>query len=129
MRAIIVTGGKQFAVAPEDTIRVPTLTGEAGETVTFDRVLYVSDPAAEDGGVKVGAPAVDGATVTGEIVKHGRAKKIIVFKFKRRKRYRKTQGHRQNFTEVRITDVSVPAEKKKRSRREPAAGEDSSDGA
>ena len=105
MRAIIETGGKQFRVAPEDTIRVPSMDGEPGDKVTFDRVLYV----AGDEGVRLGAPEVPGASVAGEIVKHGRGKKIIVFKFKRRKRYRRTQGHRQGFTEIRITDVSAPA--------------------
>lgn len=105
MRAIIETGGKQFHVAPDDTIRVPSLRGEPGESVTFDRVLY----AAKDGDVRFGTPRVEGAQVTAEIVKHGRGKKIIVFKFKRRKRYRRKQGHRQNFTELRITDVSVVA--------------------
>ena len=103
MRAIIETGGKQFRVAPEETIRVPSMDGEPGDKVTFDRVLYVAD----DDGVHLGAPEVSGASVAGEIVKHGRGKKIIVFKFKRRKRYRRTQGHRQGFTEVRITGVSV----------------------
>lgn len=103
MRAIIETGGKQFHVAPDDTIRVPSLHGEPGESVTFDRVLY----AAEDGDVRFGTPRIEGAQVTAEIVKHGRAKKITVFKFKRRKRYKRKQGHRQNFTELRITDVSM----------------------
>lgn len=103
MRAIIETGGKQFHVAPDDTIRVPSLHGEPGDSVTFDRVLYT----AEDGDVRLGAPRVDGARVTAEIVKHGRGKKITVFKFKRRKRYKRKQGHRQNFTELRITGVSI----------------------
>lgn len=107
MRAIIETGGKQFHVAPDDTIRVPSLHGEPGESVTFDRVLY----AAEDGDVRFGTPQVEGAQVTAEIVKHGRGKKITVFKFKRRKRYKRKQGHRQNFTELRITDVSIGASK------------------
>lgn len=102
MRAIIETGGKQFAVAPEDTIRVPTIEARPGDEVRFDRVLYVSD---ED--VHVGSPVVEGATVTAEIVKHGRGKKITVFKYKRRKRYRRKQGHRQDFTELRITGISV----------------------
>lgn len=103
MRAIIETGGKQFRVAPEETIRVPSLKGEPGDSVTFDRVLY----AADEDGVRLGAPAIDGASVTGEIVKQGRGPKIKVFKFKRRKRYKRTQGHRQGFTEIKITDVSA----------------------
>lgn len=103
MRAIIETGGKQFTVAPEKTIRVPSLAGEPGDEITFDRVLY----AADEDAVHVGSPTVDGATVKAEIVKHGRGKKITVFKMKRRKRYRRKQGHRQNFTELRITGVSL----------------------
>lgn len=103
MRAIIETGGKQFTVAPEKTIRVPSIEGEPGDEITFDRVLY----AADEGDVHIGSPVVDGATVKAEIVKHGRGKKITVFKMKRRKRYRRKQGHRQNFTELRITGVSL----------------------
>lgn len=103
MRAIIETGGKQFTVAPEKTIRVPSIDGEPGDEITFDRVLY----AADEDDVHIGSPVVDGATVKAEIVKHGRGKKITVFKMKRRKRYRRKQGHRQNFTELRITGVSL----------------------
>lgn len=103
MRAIIETGGKQFSVSPEDRLRVPSLEGRPGDEVTFDRVLY----AAADDDVQVGAPTVDGATVTAEIVRHGRGEKITVFRMKRRKRYRRKTGHRQNFTELRITGISV----------------------
>jgi large subunit ribosomal protein L21 len=110
MRAIIETGGKQFTVAPDKTIRVPTLAGEPGDEVTFDRVLYVAgDGGDEEGesGVQIGAPFVQGGRVTAEIVRHGRAKKIIVFKYKRRKRYSRKKGHRQNFTELRVTDIAI----------------------
>lgn len=103
MRAIIETGGKQFTVAPDKRIRVPSLAGEPGDRVTFDRVLY----AADDDGVRVGTPSVSGATVTAEIVKHGRGEKIVVYKMKRRKRYRRKQGHRQGFTELKILEVDV----------------------
>ncbi len=103
MRAIIETGGKQFTVAPNKRIRVPSLTGQPGDTVTFDRVLY----AAGDGESHVGTPVVEGARVTGEILGHGRGKKIIVFKYKRRKRYSRKKGHRQNYTELRVTDVAI----------------------
>lgn len=103
MRAIIETGGKQFAVAPEKKIRVPSLAGEPGETVTLDRVLY----AAGDEEVWVGSPHVEGGRVTAEIVRHGRGKKITVFKYKRRKRYSRKKGHRQNYTELRVTDIAV----------------------
>lgn len=107
MRAIIQTGGKQFTVAPSKTIRVPTLAGEPGDTITFERVLYVNPESGDADDVQLGAPGVAGATVTGEIVKHGRGKKIVVFKYKKRKRYSRKTGHRQNFTELKITGISV----------------------
>ena len=103
MHAIIETGGKQFRVAPDATVRVPSLSGEPGDTVTFDRVLYAKDGS----DVHVGTPVVKGATVTAEIVKHGRGRKIIVYKYKRRKRFRRKQGHRQGFTELRVTALAV----------------------
>jgi large subunit ribosomal protein L21 len=103
MRAIIETGGKQFAVAPNQTIRVPSLAGAPGDKVTFERVLY----AAGSDAVHVGAPHVKGASVTAEIVKHGRGKKIVVFKYKKRKRYSRKKGHRQGFTELRVMGVDV----------------------
>ncbi len=115
MRAIIETGGKQFAVAPNKRIRVPSLAGEPGDTVTFDKVLY----AADGGGAHVGTPIVEGARVTAEIVTHGRGKKIVVFKYKRRKRYSRKKGHRQNFTELRVTDVSVGASRRRETRTQP----------
>jgi large subunit ribosomal protein L21 len=108
MRAIIETGGKQFAVAPNQTIRVPSMTGDPGDKVTFERVLY----AAGSDAVHVGSPHVDGASVTAEIVKHGRGKKITVFKYKRRKRYSRKKGHRQNFTELRVTGVNVDSKRR-----------------
>jgi large subunit ribosomal protein L21 len=103
MYAVIKTGGKQFRAEPGKRIRVPSLEAEAGETVTFDQVLLASD--GDD--VKVGAPSVDGASVTAEVLMHGRDKKVIVFKRKRRKGYRKKAGHRQGFTEIRIDEVKV----------------------
>lgn len=108
MRAIIETGGKQFAVAPNQTIRVPSMKGEPGDKVTFDRVLY----AAGGDGVHLGAPHVAGASVSAEIVKQGRGPKITVFKYKRRKRYSRKKGHRQGFTELRVTGVDFDAAKK-----------------
>lgn len=103
MYAVFETGGKQFRAEPGARLRVPSLKAEPGETVTFDRVLLAGD--GED--VSVGAPVVDGATVTAEVLHHGKDKKIIVFKRKRRKNYRKKQGHRQKFTEIRVDAVSV----------------------
>jgi large subunit ribosomal protein L21 len=103
MFAVIKTGGKQFRAEPGASLRVPSLSAEPGESVVFDEILLASDGSA----VKVGAPMVEGASVTAEVVKHGRNKKIIVFKRKRRKNYRKKQGHRQGFTEIRISEVKV----------------------
>lgn len=101
MYAVIKTGGKQYRVQPDDVIKVERLDGEAGADVTFDEVLLVG----EDGGATVGAPTVDGASVTGTVLEQARAKKIIVFKKKRRKNYRRKAGHRQDLTVVRITDI------------------------
>ena len=101
--AIIRTGGKQFRVQPGQTLRIPSLVGDAGASVEFNDVLLGSDGTS----VKTGVPSLSGAKVTGEIVKHGRGDKIIVFKFKRRKNYARKQGHRQGFTEVRIKDITL----------------------
>ena len=101
--AIIRTGGKQYRAESGKTIRVPSLPGDAGSKVTFNDVILGSN------GDKtfVGVPSLKNASVAGEIVKHGRDKKIVVFKMKRRKNYAKTQGHRQGFTEVRIGDITL----------------------
>ena len=104
MYAVFQTGGKQFRAEPGTRIRIPTLDAEPGESVTFDHVLLAGD--GEDN-VQVGAPTVDGASVKAEVLRHGRDKKIIVFKRKRRKGYRKKQGHRQGFTEIRIEEVAL----------------------
>jgi large subunit ribosomal protein L21 len=100
--AIIRTGGKQFRAEAGKTIRIPTLPGDAGSKVTFDDVILGSDGDKQH----IGAPAIKGAHVTAEIVKHGKGEKIVVFKQKRRKNYAKKQGHRQAFTEVRIKDIA-----------------------
>jgi large subunit ribosomal protein L21 len=99
--AIFKAAGQQFRAEKGAMLRVPRLQGEPGDKVTFDEVLL----SARGDTVKAGAPAVKGAKVVGEIVRHARDKKIIVFRFKRRKNYRKKTGHRQEFTEIRITDV------------------------
>lgn len=101
MYAVFQTGGKQFRAEPGDRIRVPSLEAEPGETITFERVLVASDGS----DVSIGAPLVDGASVTAEVVRHGRDKKVVVFKRKRRKGYRLKKGHRQGFTEVRVSQV------------------------
>lgn len=103
MYAIIRTGGKQFRVEPGKTLRIPSLDIEPGQTVTFGEVLL----GASDNDLKVGAPLVDGAAVTAEVVKHGKGEKIIIFKFKRRKNYRRKQGHRQGYTEVRVSEINL----------------------
>ena len=101
--AIIRTGGKQFRAEPGKSIRIPTVEGEPGSKIKFEDVILGTDGDT----VKLGTPALAGAAVTGEIVKHGRADKIVVFKFKRRKNYARKQGHRQKFTEVRIKSISL----------------------
>jgi len=106
MYAIIRSGDKQFRAEPGSTIRVPTLDLDVGQTVTFGDVLVASN----DDGTRIGVPTVEGASVTGEVVSHGKAKKVIIFKWKRRKNYRRKQGHRQKFTEVRISEIRVGQE-------------------
>ena len=101
--AIIRTGGKQFRVESGKKYRFPSIVGEAGGSIEFNDVLLGSDGQ----NVKTGIPTLSGAKVTGEIVKHGRGDKIIVFKMKRRKNYAKKQGHRQGFTEVKIHDITL----------------------
>lgn len=104
MYAVFQTGGKQFRAEAGYRLRVPTLEAEPGDKVTFDHVLL----AAGDGDqVVVGTPVVDGASVTAEVLRHGRTRKVIVFKRKRRKGYRRKQGHRQDFTEIRIDEVAL----------------------
>ncbi|HSM35273.1 MAG TPA: 50S ribosomal protein L21 [Longimicrobiales bacterium] len=103
MYAIIRTGGKQFKVAPGDTLRVPSIAAEVGDTITIDDVLL----GGADDDVRVGAPLLDGASVKAEVVAHGRGEKIIVFKWKRRKNYRRKQGHRQGYTEIRVDSIDL----------------------
>ena len=102
MYAIIATGGKQYRVSEGDVIRVEKLGVEAGETVTFDQVLLVSGDE-----VKVGAPTVAGATVTADVVANAKAKKVIVYKYKRKTGYHKKNGHRQQYTAVKITKINA----------------------
>ncbi|MEL6111166.1 MAG: 50S ribosomal protein L21 [Pseudomonadota bacterium] len=101
MYAVVKTGGKQYRVAKDDIIKVEKLAGDDGETVVLDEVLMV----ANGGDVTVGAPLVDGASVAAEILEQGRAKKIIVFKKRRRQNYRRKKGHRQHLTVLRVTDI------------------------
>lgn len=101
--AIIATGGHQFRAEPGATIKVPLLEAEPGSKVTFDRVLLASDGKH----IVAGQPVVKGAKVTAEVVRHGKGKKIRIFRFARRSGYRRRAGHRQDFTEVKISDVKV----------------------
>ncbi|MDD6159943.1 MAG: 50S ribosomal protein L21 [Oscillospiraceae bacterium] len=103
MHAIIVTGGKQYKVAEGDVLYIEKLDSEAGDTVKFDQVLAVID------GDKAtfGAPVVEGASVTANVVKNGKGKKVLVFKYKAKKNYRRRQGHRQPYTKVEITKIDA----------------------
>jgi large subunit ribosomal protein L21 len=101
MVAVIRSGGKQYRVSQGASVRVERLAGEVGESVTLDDVLLVG----EGDDVRIGTPTVEGARVTGTIVAQGRGEKLRVFKMKRRKGYRRTQGHRQDFTEIRVDAI------------------------
>ena len=105
MHAIIETGGKQFRVAPGDVIRVPKLTAEVGAEVALGRVLALFP----DGGNMLAGDGAATARVNATVSAHDRAEKILVFKFKRKKQYKRTQGHRQPYTEVRIRDIVAEA--------------------
>ena len=110
MYAIIETGGKQYKVQNGDQLRIEKLNAEAGSTVVFDKVLACG----EGSDIKVGTPYLEGLTVEGEVVESGKGDKVIIFKYKAKKDYRKKQGHRQPYTLVEITSVAgVKAEPKK----------------
>lgn len=102
MYAVIKTGGKQYKVAAGETLKVESLTADVGATVSFDEVLMIADGDKHT----IGAPRVKGGKVTAEVVRHGRGDKIRIIKHRRRKNYHKEQGHRQNFTEVKITGIT-----------------------
>lgn len=103
MYAIIKTGGKQYRVEEQRFVKIEKLPVEAGETVEFDQVLSVVD----DNGSKFGKPILEGAKVTGKVIEQGKDKKIIVFKYRRKKRYRKKTGHRQPYTKVLIEKIEA----------------------
>lgn len=102
MYALIETGGKQYKIQEGDILSVEKLGAGEGEKVSFDKVLLIGS----EEGIKVGKPYVEGAAVEGEVLFHGKGKKIIVFKYKAKKNYRKKQGHRQPFSRVKITKIS-----------------------
>ncbi|HMM72910.1 MAG TPA: 50S ribosomal protein L21 [Rhodocyclaceae bacterium] len=103
MYAVIQTGGKQYRVAAGDKLKVETLPAEVGAQITLDRVLAVGN----GGELKVGAPLLSGATVQATVLAHGRHDKVTIFKMRRRKHYQRHQGHRQNYTEIRIEQISA----------------------
>ena len=102
MYAVIKTGGKQYKVAQGDKLKIEKLPGNVGDTITFDQVLLVGGDA-----LKIGLPLVAGATVEAKVIAQDRAKKIIVFKFRRRKNYRRKNGHRQPYTALEITGIKA----------------------
>ena len=103
MYAIIASGGKQYKIQEGEILRVEKISGEPGAPVSFDRVLMFSDGE----NVNIGRPVLDDIVVRGHIVEQGKAKKIIVFKYKKRKRYRRKQGHRQQFTAIKIDSIET----------------------
>jgi len=107
MYAIIESCGKQYKVAEGDVVFFEKLDVEEGKKVTFDQVVFVSD----NGKVEVGAPYVKGVKVEGKVVAHGKGKKVLVYKYKAKKNYRRTQGHRQPYTKVEISKIKTAAEK------------------
>jgi large subunit ribosomal protein L21 len=103
MYAVIRTGGKQYKVAAGSKLKVETLTADVGSEIVIDDVLMVAD----GDNIKIGAPVVAGASVKATVLSHGRGEKVMIFKMRRRKHYRKTQGHRQNYTEIRVDGISA----------------------
>ncbi len=103
MYAVIVTGGKQYKVRKNDVLKVEKLEAESGDEIQFDQVLMLAD----GDNLTLGKPYVAGSKVAAQVVSHGRAKKILVLKFRRRKQQLKRQGHRQDFTEIKITDIAA----------------------
>ena len=103
MYAVIKTGGKQYKVEKGSTLRVEKLEGDAGTKLTFDEVLLVAD----GGNVQIGTPVLGGAKVMAEIVAQEKGDKLIVFKFRRRKAYRRKNGHRQSYTAIKVTDITA----------------------
>lgn len=103
MYAIVKTGGKQYKVEKDRILNIEKIDGEVGDAITFDKILMIC----QNGDYEIGNPFVENASVKAHIVEQGKAKKIIVFKYKRRKRYRRKYGHRQPFTSVKIEDISV----------------------
>jgi len=100
---VVETGGKQYRVAVGETVDVEKIAQEPGETVVLDRVLIVSD----EGNVRIGQPVVDGAAVSATVLRHGKGRKVVAFKYKAKERYRRKKGHRQEYTRLRIDDIQA----------------------
>jgi large subunit ribosomal protein L21 len=103
MYAVINTGGKQYKVAPGDVVRVESLAAEKGDTIELKNVSLIAD----GDKVSIGKPMLETASVTAEVVEHGRGEKLIIFKHKKRKGYRKTNGHRQNYTAIKVKEIKA----------------------
>jgi large subunit ribosomal protein L21 len=103
MYAVVKTGGKEYRISPGDLVRVEKMEGKVGDRVTMEDILMVS----RDGQVEIGNPRLANAVVTGEIVQEVKGKKILTYKMKRRKNYRRTKGHRQTYTYIRVNDISL----------------------
>jgi len=103
MYAVVFSGGKQYRVKEGEVLKLEKISGEVGSAVSFDKVLMFSDGE----NVKIGQPVLENVSVSGNIVEQGKARKIIVFKYKRRKRYRRKQGHRQQYTAVKIDSINL----------------------
>jgi large subunit ribosomal protein L21 len=103
MYAVVKTGGKQYRVSAGEKLRIEQIVADVGQEIVLDQVLLVADGEA----LKMGAPLVSGATVKAKVLKHGRGEKIRIFKLNRRKHYRKSQGHRQNYTEIEILGIAA----------------------
>lgn len=116
MYAVVDSGGKQYRVEPGSTLVVDRLRAEAGATVTFDRVLLIAD----DDGITVGTPTVDGASVLGTVVQHERGPKIIVFRFRPKAHYRRRTGHRSELTRIRIDEIATASGGRKAAAASPA---------
>ncbi|ANH06037.1 MULTISPECIES: 50S ribosomal protein L21 [Shinella] len=119
MFAVIKTGGKQYRVAANDVLTIEKLSGDAGAKIEFTEVLMVGVGA----DATIGAPFVEGAVVTAEVVEHGRGKKVIAFKKRRRQNSKRSRGHRQHNTTVRILDIAAAGKAKKASKKSEAAAE------
>lgn len=109
MYAVIKTGGKQYRVTPGEKLKVEKLAGEVGSSITLDKVLMLADGE----NVTIGSPLIEGASVTATVISHGRGDKVTIFKMRRRKHYRKTQGHRQSYTEIQIGEFGASSKKAK----------------